>query len=126
MHLRLRQVGQVQLAAADLPGGRAEALWPDCDWDASRKHTLSNVVTTPRSTLRAASSSGDIQPLVAARQRLQLSPSLFTVDLDAFDAAIRRTADLSVPDALGEYARALRLHAGEFLEGEFFTWRVGD
>ena len=100
----------------------AEALWPDCGWDASRKHTLSNMVTALRSTLRAASSSGDIQPLVVARQRLQLSPSLFTVDLDAFDAAIRQTTDLSAPDALVEYERALRLHAGEFLEGEFFQW----
>ena len=99
-----------------------EALWRDCDWDASLKHALSNAVTTLRSTLRAAASSDDIQPLLAARQRLQLPPSLFTVDLDAFDAAIRRTADLPAPDALAEYERALRLHAGEFLEGEFFTW----
>ena len=100
----------------------AEALWPDGDWDASRKHILSNAVTTLRSTLRAAAPSDNIQPLVAARQRLQLSPSLFTVDLDAFDAAIRRIADLSAPDALDEYEHALRLYAGELLEGEFFTW----
>ena len=109
-------------AAADLPLGRAEALWPDCDWDASLKHILSNTVTTLRSALRAAAPSDDIQPLVAAHQRLQLTPSLFTVDLDAFDAAIRRAADLPAPDALDEYERVLRLHAGEFLEGEFFTW----
>ena len=95
----------------------AEALWRDCDWDASLKHILSNAVTTLRSTLRAAASSDDIQPLLAARQRLQLPPSLFTVDLDAFDGAIRRTADLPAPDALAQYERALRLH-----EGEFFAW----
>ena len=100
----------------------AEALWPDCDWDASLKHILSNAVTTLRSTLRAAASSGDMQPLLAARQRFQLPPSLFTVDIDSFDGPIRRTADLLAPEVLGEYERALRLHAGEFLEGEFFTW----
>ena len=95
----------------------AEALWPDCDWDASLIPTLSNAVTTLRRTRPAACSSGDIQPLLAARQRLQLPPSLFTVDIDAFDGPIRRTADLPAPEALGEYERALRLHAGEF-----FAW----
>ena len=75
---------------------------------------------------RGGSKAGDLDLLipgiVAARQRLQLSPSLFTVDLDAFDAAIRRTADLPAPGALGEYERALGLYAGDFLEWEFFTW----
>lgn len=57
-----------------------------------------------------------------ALQRLQLAPSLFSVDLDAFDAAIACAADLPAPEALDEYERALRLYAGDFLEGEFFTW----
>ena len=44
------------------------------------------------------------------------------MDLDAFDAAIRRASDLPPEESLEEYERALRLHAGEFLEGEFFAW----
>jgi len=46
-----------------------------------------------------------------ALQRLQLAPSLFSVDLDAFDAAIGRAADPPAPEALDGYERALRLYA---------------
>ncbi len=100
----------------------AEALWQQYDWDASLRHSLSNAVTTLRSTLRAAAAPDELQPVVAALQRLQLAPSLFSVDLDTFDAAIGKAADLPAPEALKEYERALRLYAGEFLEGEYFTW----
>ena len=100
----------------------AEALWPEYDWDASLKHTLSNAVTTLRSTLRTAAAAGELQPLVAVRQRLQFQPDHFSVDLEAFDAAITRAGDLHPEEALDEYERALRLYDGEFLEGEFFTW----
>ena len=100
----------------------AEALWPEFEWDASLKHTLSNTVGTLRGTLRTAASADGLQPLIAVRQRLQLQPSLFAVDLDAFDAAIRRAADLPPDEAIEEYERAIRLYEGEFLEGEFFTW----
>ena len=100
----------------------AEALWHEYDWDASLKHILSNVVTALRSTLRAAAAPEELQPVVAERRRLQLASSLFSVDLDAFDEAIRRASGLPAPEALGEYERALRLYAGDFLEGEFFTW----
>ena len=100
----------------------AEALWPEYAWDASLKHTLSNVVTTLRGTLRTAAANGELQPLVAVRQRLQLQPGIFSVDLEAFDAAITRARDLPPQEAIEGYERALRLYAGDFLEGEFFTW----
>jgi DNA-binding SARP family transcriptional activator len=100
----------------------AEALWPGCDWDASIKHTLSNTASTLRSTLRAAVGEDEIQPLVAARQRFQLPSALFSVDLDSFDATLRRAAGLSGAEALEQYEQALRLYAGDFLDGEFFEW----
>ncbi len=102
----------------------AEALWEGYDWDASLRHTLSNAATTLRTTLRTAAVAApdELQPLVAARRQLQLPPALFAVDVDAFDAALRHAAGLPDPEALGEYERALGLYAGEFLEGEGFTW----
>jgi DNA-binding SARP family transcriptional activator len=100
----------------------AEALWQGYDWDASLKHTLSNTATTLRSTLRTAGGDNEIQPLVAARQRLQLPSALFAVDLDVFDAALRHAVGLPDSEALDEYERALGLYVGDFLEGEFFTW----
>ena len=102
----------------------AEALWEGYDWDASLRHTLSNAATTLRTTLRTAAVAApdELQPLVAARRQLQLPPALFALDVDAFDAALRHAAGLPDPEALGEYERALGLYAGEFLEGEGFTW----
>ena len=102
----------------------AEALWEGYGWDASLRHTLSNAATTLRTTLRTAAvaAPGELQPLVAARRQLQLPPALFALDVDAFDAALRHAAGLPDPEALGEYERALGLYAGEFLEGEHFTW----
>ena len=102
----------------------AEALWEGYGWDASLRHTLSNAATTLRTTLRTAAvaAPGELQPLVAARRRLQLPPALFAVDIDAFDAALRHAAGLPDPEALDEYERAIGLYAGEFLEGEGFTW----
>ena len=44
------------------------------------------------------------------------------MDVDAFDAALRRAARLRDPEALDEYERALDLYAGKFLEGERFPW----
>ena len=94
------------------------------DWDASLRHTLSNAATTLRTTLRTAAVAApdELQPLVAARRQLQLPPALFALDVDAFDAALRHAAGLPDPEALDEYERALGLYAGEFLEGERFTW----
>ena len=100
----------------------AEALWPDYTWDTALKHTLSNIATALRSTLRAALGDDAAQPLFAARQRLQLPTALFAVDLDTFKATVRHAATLPDPEALGEYERALALYAGDFLEGEFFSW----
>ena len=100
----------------------AEALWPGIPWDGSLKHSLSNATTTLRKTLRSAASNEEIQPLQAARGRLQLPAALFEVDLDGFDAALRGAAGLADGEALDEYERALALYAGDFLEGEFFDW----
>ena len=100
----------------------AEALWPDYTWDTGLKHTLSNIASTLRSTLRAAIGDDAAQPLFAVRQRLQLPRRSSTVDLDTHRGHVPSRGEFPDPEALSEYERALSLYAGDFLEGEFFTW----
>ena len=49
----------------------AEALWPDVEWDTSLKHSLSNLATYLRSTLRTAADQSDLRILAATRGRLR-------------------------------------------------------
>lgn len=99
------------------------ALWPDIPWDKSAEHMLSNVATQLRATCRAATGRDDLQLVDTARRGgYQLRPHLFDVDLDAFEAGLRRAAGLPGAEALDEYDRALALYRGDFLEDEFVAW----
>lgn len=72
--------------------------------------------------MRKAAGKPGLQPLRLARQRLYLQRSLFRTDIDAIELTLRRAPSLPDPEALTEYEQAFDLHAGEFLEGELFTW----
>ena len=100
----------------------AEALWPDCPWDASLRHTIANAVSSLRGVVRSAAGSDELQPVVTARQRYELQTALFRIDLDEFESALRRAAALTDVDALAEYERAAALCRGDFLAGEPFPW----
>src|SRR3546814_3768003 len=67
-----------------------DALWPDFEWDASVEHMLSNVATHLRTTCRTAAGRSDLQLMDTARRGgYQLRSHVFSVDLDAFAAALR-------------------------------------
>ena len=100
----------------------ADAMWPNHLWDASLRHTIANAVVGLRSMVRSAAGDPALQPVVTAHQRYQLQASLFRVDLDAFELALRRAAILADAEALAEYERAVALYAGDFLAGEPFPW----
>ena len=100
----------------------AEAMWPDYPADASLRHMLANAVAGLGSVVRSAASDDALQPVVAALQRYQLQTALFRIDLDDFDAALRRASEFTGEAALAGYERAAVLYAGDLLENEFFPW----
>lgn len=100
----------------------ADALWSGYGWDASVRHLIANAVSGVRARVRAAADNDSLQPLLTARQRMQLHPTLFWIDLDAFESSLRQAASLPDREALEAYERALALYRGDFLEGELFPW----
>ncbi len=101
----------------------AERLWPDVPWDDSVSHALSNVASQLRIGLRRASGQPALPALAAAwRNGYRLRPEYFRVDVDAFDAALRRAASAPAPEALPAYEEACALYRGDFLEDEEFAW----
>lgn len=99
----------------------AEALWPDEPAD-QVGHLLSNAAYYVRKTLKAATTSPNGRLLTISEQRYQLQSGIFRVDLDAFDAHVRRAETLDGTDALIEYGRALAIYTGDFLGGESYEW----
>ena len=108
--------------AAVLKESVAGALWPDYPWDASVRHLVANAASSLRSVLRAAAGDDALQPVTTTRQRCEIRTSLFSIDLDAFESALRRAHTLPDREALDEYERAVALYRGDFLEGEFLPW----
>ncbi len=99
----------------------AEALWPDGD-RAQVDHLLYNATYYLRRALKSAVRTSDIQPLVVSAQRYHLRSSMFRVDVDAFDAHLRRTESMDGSEALVEYERALALYQGDFAGNEPYDW----
>jgi two-component SAPR family response regulator len=60
--------------------------------------------------------------LTLSDRRYQLLSGAFRVDLDAFDAHLRRAETLQGADALVEYDRALAIYKGDFLGSEPYEW----
>ena len=108
--------------AAVLKESVAGALWPDYPWDASVRHLVANAASSLRSVLRAAAGDDALQPVTTTRQRCEIRTPLFSIDLDAFESALRRAHTLPDREALDEYERAVALYRGDFLEGEFLPW----
>lgn len=99
----------------------AEALWPDGD-PAQVDRLLYNATYYLRRALKSAVRAGDIQALVVSAQRYHLRSTMFRVDVDAFDAHLRRAESLEGSEALVEYERALALYQGDFLGNEPYEW----
>jgi two-component SAPR family response regulator len=85
-------------------------------------HLLSNAAYYVRKTLRGALTSPNGRLLTISEQRYLLQPGAFRVDLDAFDAHLRRAESLEGSEALFEYDRALSIYRSDFLAGEPFEW----
>jgi DNA-binding SARP family transcriptional activator len=99
----------------------ADALWPEAPAD-EVGHLLSNAAYYVRKTLRGALTSPNGRLLTISEQRYLLQPGAFRVDLDAFDAHLRRAESLEGSEALIEYDRALSIYRSDFLAGEPFEW----
>ncbi len=102
-------------------GEAAEALWPD-EPPKRVAHLLNNAASYLRRTLKAANPSASRQLLTVSEQCYQLLSGVFRVDLDAFDAHLRRAETLQGADALIEFDRALDIYKGDFLGGEAYEW----
>jgi DNA-binding SARP family transcriptional activator len=99
----------------------AEALWPGGD-RAQVDHLLYNATYYLRRALKSAAPTTDVQPLAVSAQRYQLRSAMFRVDVDAFDAHLRRAESLDGPEGLVEYERALALYQGDFVGNEPYDW----
>lgn len=99
----------------------ADALWPD-ESPGQVEHLLSNAAYYLRRTLKGAVSNPDEGLLAVSGQRYHLRSGVFRVDLDAFDAHLRRAETLQGADALIEYSRALAIYRGDFLGNEPYEW----
>jgi DNA-binding SARP family transcriptional activator len=99
----------------------AEALWPDGD-RAQVDHLLYNATYYLRRALKSAVPTTDVQVVAVSAQRYQLRSAMFRVDVDAFDAHLRRAESLDGSEALVEYERALALYQGDFLANEPYEW----
>ena len=60
--------------------------------------------------------------MVTEGQRYHLRSHVFRVDLDHFNARLRRARELEGARALAEYEQAIALYAGDFLERELYGW----
>lgn len=99
----------------------ADALWPEEPADRVG-HLLSNAAYYVRRTLKEATPSPNGRFLTVKEQRYQLQSGIFRVDLDAFDAHLRRAETLQGAHALIEYDRALAIYNGDFLGNEPYEW----
>jgi DNA-binding SARP family transcriptional activator len=99
----------------------ADALWPEEPADRVG-HLLSNAAYYVRRTLKEATPGPNGRFLTVKEQRYQLQSGIFRVDLDAFDAHLRRAETLQGADALIEYDRALAIYRGDFLGNEPYEW----
>jgi nucleoid-associated protein YgaU/DNA-binding SARP family transcriptional activator len=99
----------------------AEALWPDGE-RAQVDQLLYNATYYLRRALKSAVRATDVQPLVVSAQRYHLRSSMFRVDVDAFDAHLRRAESLDGSEALVEYERALAFYQGDFVGNEPYEW----
>jgi two-component system LytT family response regulator len=102
-------------------GEAAEALWPD-EPPKRVAHLLNNAASYLRRTLKAANPSASRQLLTVSEQCYQLLSGVFRVDLDAFDAHLRRAETLQGAEALVEFDRALDIYKGDFLGSEPYEW----
>ena len=100
----------------------AEALWPEEPLDRIDS-LLSEAAYRLRRTLRdACPDDGERQFLVSEGQRYHQRSHLFRLDLDGFNARIRRARELEGTAALSEYEWALDVYSGDFLEQEMYEW----
>jgi len=84
----------------------AEALWPEGE-PSQVDHFLWNASYYLRRMLRAAAPSAEAEAFGTSGQRHRLQIGVFRVDVDTFDAHLRRARDLSGAEALGEFDQAL-------------------
>ena len=99
----------------------AEALWSD-EGLAQVEHLLSNAAHYLRRTIKATLPTPDVQVLLVSDQRYRLWPGLFRVDVDAFEAHLRRAESLEGTASLAEYERSLAVYRGDFLGNEPYEW----
>lgn len=100
----------------------AEALWPDRE-PIQVQHLSSNAAYYLRPAMKSAlPTAPDVQPFVTSGQRYHLPSGVLRVEVDAFDAHLRRAEALEGLEALAEYERALAFYQGDFLGNEPFEW----
>ena len=99
----------------------AEALWSDGE-PTQVQHLPSNAAYDLRRAMKSAVPGTDVQVFVASGQRYHLRTGVLRVDVDAFDAHLRRAEALEGLEALAEYERALAFYQGDFLGNEPFEW----
>lgn len=99
----------------------AEALWPDGE-PGQVQHLLSNAAYYLRRATKNAIATPDVQVFMTSGQRYHLRSGMFRVDVDAFDAHLRRAEALEGSEALAEYERALAVYRGDFLGNEPYEW----
>lgn len=64
----------------------------------------------------------DAQLFITSSQRYSLQSGAFRVDVDAFDAYLRRAETLEGSEALAAYERTLAIYRGDFLGNEPYEW----
>ena len=99
----------------------AEALWPDGD-PGEVQRLLSNAAYYLRRAMKSALAGTDVQVFVTSGQRYHLRTGELRVDVEAFDAHLRRAEALEGLEALAEYERALAFYQGDFLGSEPYEW----
>ena len=72
--------------------------------------------------MKGALPSADHHVFVTSGQRYHLCSGMFRVNVDAFDARLRRAEALEGAEALVEHERALELYRGDFLGNEPYEW----
>lgn len=97
------------------------ALWPGEEQGGTRQQ-LHNATHYLRRTLREATGDADGRFIVPGAQGYGLEPGRFRVDLDRFDAHVRRALRCGTEEALGECEQALAQYRGELLAGEAYEW----
>lgn len=97
-----------------------EALWPELDPEQMQR-MLSDAAYHLRRALKEVGGDGT-DPLITQGQRYHLRQELFRVDLNGFEAHLRRAAALPAAEAIFVYERALEVARQELFSGEPFEW----